>query len=206
MAFGQRILPTASFMALGLAACSGGGSHVTTAAPTAAAHRAHAAAAQPTAAAAPVSVRTGAGLNEFAQVWLELTKITVRSGAGGENVIFQSATPLVCDVASPTAVRRCASTLSLPSGSVAEVRMTVANAIQLVTPEGKTIQARLNEAGAPVTIPLHGNLNGEGQLPLLVALNLSQYTYDSGRSLVLAMNEQRNFEALQGMTARAPSR
>jgi hypothetical protein len=84
--------------------------------------------------------------------------------------------------------------------------MTVANAIQLVTPEGRTIQARLNEAGAPVTITLHGDLNGEGQLPLLVALNLSQYTYDSGRSLVLAMNEQRNLEALQGMTARAPSR
>lgn len=178
-----RLAAAASAATALLVACGGGGGG-TTEAPT----------------ASPLTYKlqtyiTDNLATEYAKVWVTLKKITAVDGAGTEVTLFDaSASPVAVNLSSLADVGQFMSTVTLPAGVYAQIKVTLGNAVQLVSLDGSTtISARFNSTGADQVLTLRDlDLNPANTGQLVLDFNLAKFTYDATTGIVTPVVERRD--------------
>jgi hypothetical protein len=124
---------------------------------------------------------------EYSKVWVTIKTITALDGAGAEVTLLDaSATPTVVNLSSLASVGQMMSTVSIPTGLYTEIRVTLANALQLVSLDGATttnakFQAGVNDFVLRVrNVELDASSSGQ----LVLDFNLAKFTYDPATQLV----------------------
>ncbi|RTL34999.1 MAG: DUF4382 domain-containing protein [Burkholderiales bacterium] len=180
-----RLALAASATAALLAACGGGGGGSTTAdAPS----------------VTPLSYQlqtyiTDNLATEYSKVWVSLKKITAVDGAGTEVTLLDAtASPVTVNLSSLAAVGQLMSTVTLPAGVYSQIKVTLGNAVQLVSLDGsKTLSARFNSTGGDQVLSIRDlDLNPANSGQLVLDFNLAKFTYDASTGIVTAVVERRD--------------
>jgi hypothetical protein len=179
-----RLALAASTTAALLVACGGGGSGMTNDSPT----------------ATPLSYKlqtyiTDNLATEYSKVWVSLKKITAVDGAGTEVTLLDaSASPVTVNLSSLADVGQLMSTVTLPAGVYSQIKVTLGNAVQLVSLDGsKTISARFNSTGGDQLLTIRDlDLNPANSGQLVLDFNLAKFTYDATTGIVTAVVERRD--------------
>jgi hypothetical protein len=129
---------------------------------------------------------------DYSKVWVSIEKITAVDGTGAEVTLLDAtAAPAVVNLSSLAAVGQFMSTVDIPVGVYSEVRVTLANSVQLVSLDGSsTITGKLAPTGADFIIHVKGlsvDTSTNGQLVL--DFNLARFTYDASSGLVTPVVE-----------------
>ncbi|MBL8276447.1 MAG: DUF4382 domain-containing protein [Pelomonas sp.] len=178
-----RLAAAASATTALLVACGGGGGS-STQAPT----------------ASPLSYKlqtyiTDNLATEYSKVWVTLKKITAVDGAGTEVTLLDaSASPVTVNLSSLADVGQFMSTVTLPAGVYSQIKVTLGNAVQLVSLDGsKTISARFNSTGGDQVLTIRDlDLNPANSGQLVLDFNLAKFTYDATTGIVTAVVERRD--------------
>jgi len=178
----MRLALAASASAALLVACGGGGGS-TVEAPT----------------ASPLSYQlqtyiTDNLATEYSKVWVTIKKISAVDGAGTEVTLLDaSASPVTVNLSSLADVGQFMSTVTLPAGVYAQIKVTIGNAVQLVSLDGtKTISARFNSTGGDQVLTLRDlDLNPANTGQLVLDFNLAKFSYDATTGIVTAVVERR---------------
>ena len=132
---------------------------------------------------------------DYSKVWVTVKKITAVDGAGTEVTLLDaSASPVTVNLSSLADVGQFMSTVTLPAGVYAQIKVTLGNAVQLVSLDGsKTISARFNSTGADQVLTLRDlDLNPANTGQLVLDFNLAKFTYDATTGIVTAVVERRD--------------
>ena len=107
----------------------------------------------PTAAAASVTLQTYITDNltsDYSKVWVSIQRIVATAADGTETVLLDaSAEPVVVDLASLASVGELVSSTTVPVGMWTGVKVTLSNAVQLVSLDGATTAHHTKPCGCP---------------------------------------------------------
>ncbi|HWK84988.1 MAG TPA: DUF4382 domain-containing protein [Caldimonas sp.] len=129
---------------------------------------------------------------DYSKVWVSIEKITAVDSSGAEVTLLDAtATPAVVNLASLAAVGQFMSTAGIPAGVYTEVRVTLANSVQLVSLDGSsTITAKLAASGTEVVVHVRNlSLDTATSGQLVLDFNLAKFTYDPSTGLVTPVVE-----------------
>jgi hypothetical protein len=118
---------------------------------------------------------------DYSKVWVSIEKITAVDGTGAEVTLLDAtAAPAVVNLSSLAAVGQFMSTVSIPAGIYTEVRITLANSVQLVSLDGSsTITAKLTATGTNFVVHVRNiSLDTSSSGQLVLDFNLAKFTYD----------------------------
>lgn len=178
-----RLALASSIAAAVLAACGGGGNSETT---------------LPSAAPLSYNLQTFITDNlatEYSKVWVTIKKITAIDGAGAEVTLLDAtAAPVTVNLSSLADVGQFMSTVTLPAGVYARVKVTLGNAVQLVSLDGATTTAAKFSATDTDFVwtirDLDINPANSGQLVL--DFNLAKFDYNATTGIVTPVIERRD--------------
>lgn len=172
-----------------LAACGGGDGSATTAGTSAA---------PPTASAASYRLQTYITddlTTDYAKVWVSIEKITALNSAGTSVTLFDAgSSPVAVNLASLANVGQFLASLSLPADLYTEIRVTLTNAIQLVSTDGlTTINAKFSSSGTSFVWRIRDlALNPATTGQLVLDFNLKKFSYNASTGLVTPAIESRS--------------
>ncbi len=129
---------------------------------------------------------------DYSKVWVSIEKITAVDSSGAEVTLLDAtAAPAVVNLSSLAAVGQFMSTVSIPAGVYTEVRVTLANSVQLVSLDGSsTITAKLAASGADFVVHVRNiSLDTGKSGQLVLDFNLAKFTYDASSGLVTPVVE-----------------
>lgn len=132
---------------------------------------------------------------EYSKVWVSLKKITAVDGAGTEVTLLDAtASPVTVNLSSLADVGQLMSTVTLPAGVYSQIKVTLGNAVQLVSLDGtKTLSARFNSTGGDQVLTLRDlDLNPANSGQLVLDFDLAKFTYDATTGIVTAVVERRD--------------
>ncbi|MFG6468371.1 DUF4382 domain-containing protein [Roseateles sp. BYS87W] len=179
-----RIALAGSVAAAVLAACGGGGSGATASGPS----------------VTPMSYSlqtyiTDNLATEYSKVWVTLKKITAVDGSGSEVTLLDAtASPVTVNLSSLADVGQFMSTVTLPAGLYAQVKVTLGNSVQLVSLNGATtVNAKFNSTGADLVWTIRDlDVNPANSGQLVLDFNLAKFTYDATTGIVTPVIERRD--------------
>ena len=166
-------------LAAALAACGGGGDTSATLASS-----------TPTAAAASVTLQTYITDNltsDYAKVWVSIQRIVATAADGTEAVLLDaSAEPVVVDLASLASVGELVSSATVPVGVWTGVKVTLSNAVQLVSLDGaSTTDAKFAASGDTYDWTVRGvTLDTATAAQLVLDFDLEHFSYSATTGLV----------------------
>lgn len=132
---------------------------------------------------------------EYSKVWVTLKKITALDGSGKEVMLFDGTTsPVTVNLSSLADVGQFLTTVTLPAGVYAQIKVTLGNAVQLVSLDGtKTIAGKFNSAGTDLVWAIRDlDLNPANTGQLVLDFNLARFTYDAATGIVTPVIERRD--------------
>ncbi|HEV7576335.1 MAG TPA: DUF4382 domain-containing protein [Caldimonas sp.] len=124
---------------------------------------------------------------EYSKVWVSIETITAVDGSGAEVTLLDAtAAPAVVNLSSLAAVGQLMATANVAAGVYTEVRVTLANSIQLVSLDGSsTITAKLAPAGSSFVVHVRNlSLDTAANGQLVLDFNLAKFSYDAATGLV----------------------
>jgi hypothetical protein len=124
---------------------------------------------------------------EYSKVWVSIEKITAVDGSGAEVTLLDAtAAPAVVNLSSLASVGQFMATAKIAAGVYTEVRVTLANSVQLVSLDGSsTITAKLASAGADFVVHVRNlGLDTATSGQLVLDFNLAKFSYDAASGLV----------------------
>ena len=124
---------------------------------------------------------------EYSKVWVSIKKITVVDGSGSEVTLLDaSASPAVVNLSSLAAVGQFMSTVTIPAGIYTEIRVTLGNAVQLVSLDGATTtNAKFDAAGTDFVWKVRNvSIDASAGGQIVLDFNLVKFTYDATTGLV----------------------
>lgn len=130
---------------------------------------------------------------EYAKVWVTLKKITAVDGSGTEVTLFDGTTaPVTVNLSSLADVGQFLSTVTLAAGVYSQIKVTLGNAVQLVSLDGsKTIAAKFNSTGADYVWTIRDlDLNPANTGQLVLDFNLAKFNYDAATGIVTPVIER----------------
>ena len=173
-----------------LVACGGGGGDSTPIATASSPAGSTPAVIAPTVAAQSVVVQTYITDNlaiEYSKVWVTIKKITALDGTSAEVTLLDSTTmPTVVNLSSLASVGQFMSTTSIPAGLYTEVRVTLDNALQLVSLDSATtINAKFQASGSEFVLRVRNiEIDASAGGQVVLDFNLTKFTYDPVTQLV----------------------
>lgn len=144
----------------------------------------------PTAAAASVTLQTYITDNltsDYAKVWVSIQRIVATAADGTEAVLLDaSAEPVVVDLASLASVGELVSSATVPVGVWTGVKVTLANAVQLVSLDGlTTTDAKFAASGDTFDWTVRGvTLDTATAAQLVLDFDLAHFSYSATTGLV----------------------
>jgi len=165
-------------------ACGGGGGQSATQGTTAA-----------TATPASYSLQTYITDNlatEYAKVWVTISKISAVDASGAEVSLFDaSASPVTVNLSSLANVGQFMSTVTLPAGLYSQIKVTLGNAVQLVSLDGATTTAaKFSASGSSFVWTLREvQLDPSSSGQLVLDFNLARFSYDASTGIVTPVIE-----------------
>ncbi|SIQ20406.1 protein of unknown function [Sphaerotilus natans] len=144
----------------------------------------------PTAAAASVTLQTYITDNltsDYAKVWVSIQRIVATAADGTEAVLLDaSAEPVVVDLASLASVGELVSSATVPVGVWTGVKVTLANAVQLVSLDGlTTTDAKFAASGDTFDWTVRGvTLDTATAAQLVLDFDLEHFSYSATTGLV----------------------
>lgn len=169
-------------LALTLGACGGSSSD--------GAATASVSAGTPTAAAASVTLQTYITDNltsDYSKVWVSIQRIVATAADGTETVLLDaSAEPVVVDLASLASVGELVSSTTVPVGMWTGVKVTLSNAVQLVSLDGATTTgAKFAASGDTYDWTVRGvTLDTATAAQLVLDFDLEHFSYSATTGLV----------------------
>lgn len=129
---------------------------------------------------------------DYSKVWVTIKKITAVDSSGNEVTLFDgSTTPAVVNLSSLASVGQFMASVTIPAGIYTEVRVTLDNAVQLVSLDGSTTtNAQFASNGGDYvwhirSVSLDASTSGQ----VVLDFNLAKFTYDPATGLVTPVVE-----------------
>jgi hypothetical protein len=129
---------------------------------------------------------------EYAKVWVSIKKITAVDSTGAEVTLFDGSTsPATVNLSSLAAVGQFLASVSLPAGIYSQVKVTLGNAVQLVSLDGgTTISAKFSADGSDLVLSIRDiDLNPAVSGQLVLDFNLAKFNYDATTGIVTPVVE-----------------